>query len=472
MLSVEQTEYIISRVERENIHFSHLGWDLVDHICCDVEKEMERGIEFPEAIKRVEARIGNRGLKKIQEDTLYLIDKNYRIMKKLMKTTGVIGPALLGIGSLFKIFHWPGASIMLVLGFFVLCFMFFPASANVLYKESKNKYGIFLFVTGFLAVFTYSLGILFKVQHWPGAGMMILAGDIIGILVFLPALIIQRIRKSETKEKTPAYITGLVALMVYLTGVLFKMMHWPGATILLTIGSFVLYLVAIPLYCYYTFRKDNYIKGKYIFIVFAAIWFNITTALISIKVSGSIFNQYNIIYASASKNIEALQNDNLKYYNLFSDSIIKEGFSDIRTASQQLYSKIEEMKSNMILIANEGNIPEDRDNYFWHLQDPGTRKVSFMYMIGQQNNGKAYALKQSLLSYAELVANTFGYTNTVTSVSTSLKNEVSAPGWENKMFSTTLAFTIDYLTLLQQQVLIIESESYLNALKKQINLKK
>jgi len=48
--------------------------DLIDHVCCDVEYEMQQGLTFPEAYRRVKQKMGFRRLKEIQEETLYAVD--------------------------------------------------------------------------------------------------------------------------------------------------------------------------------------------------------------------------------------------------------------------------------------------------------------------------------------------------------------------------------------------------------------
>jgi hypothetical protein len=74
--------------------------ELIDHVCCDVEFEMQNGIPFAKAYEVVKNKIGIEGLERIQHETLYLIDKKYRIMKKTMKISGLIAPILLSLGSL------------------------------------------------------------------------------------------------------------------------------------------------------------------------------------------------------------------------------------------------------------------------------------------------------------------------------------------------------------------------------------
>src|SRR4030043_685395 len=107
-LSIALINLIIGDVKCQRITFSHLCDDLIDHICCDIEYEMENGLSFEKAYQKVKAKIGDRGLNKIQEETLYSVDTKYRRMKNTMKITGIAGTVLLSFGAMSKIMHWPG----------------------------------------------------------------------------------------------------------------------------------------------------------------------------------------------------------------------------------------------------------------------------------------------------------------------------------------------------------------------------
>jgi hypothetical protein len=115
-LSIQNIDRIARDIKRQEIIFSHLADDLIDHICCDVEYEMEKGLTFYEAYTRVKQKFGKRRLKEIQEEALYATDTKYRFMKNTMKFSGVAGTILFGCAAMFKIQHWPGAGIMLTLG--------------------------------------------------------------------------------------------------------------------------------------------------------------------------------------------------------------------------------------------------------------------------------------------------------------------------------------------------------------------
>ena len=61
-LSLNNIEAITADVEREKISFSHLKFDLIDHICCDVELLMQQGLAFKEAYQSIRKQFSEEGL--------------------------------------------------------------------------------------------------------------------------------------------------------------------------------------------------------------------------------------------------------------------------------------------------------------------------------------------------------------------------------------------------------------------------
>ncbi|HRW62659.1 MAG TPA: hypothetical protein P5132_04190, partial [Bacteroidales bacterium] len=87
-LTIDQFQIVERDVQNEGITFSHLEYDLLDHVCCDIEDRMSGGLSFDDAYNSVKSDIGIQGLRRVQEETLLLINKKYRMMKKSMKTLG------------------------------------------------------------------------------------------------------------------------------------------------------------------------------------------------------------------------------------------------------------------------------------------------------------------------------------------------------------------------------------------------
>jgi hypothetical protein len=90
-LSLSDIGQINRDVRREEISFSHLADELIDHICCDVEGKMRDGMSFGDAYRSVKEKLGHGRLREIQKETLYAVDTKYRNMKNTMKITGIAG---------------------------------------------------------------------------------------------------------------------------------------------------------------------------------------------------------------------------------------------------------------------------------------------------------------------------------------------------------------------------------------------
>lgn len=79
----------------------------------------------------------------------------------------------------------------------------------------------------------FIVGILFKFLHWPGANMILLTSALVTI-VMLTVLLTRKPGPWTLHVQRPAMLFGSISMA--LMGVLFKMMHWPGANIMLLLG--------------------------------------------------------------------------------------------------------------------------------------------------------------------------------------------------------------------------------------------
>jgi hypothetical protein len=331
-LSLQHIDQISHDICREEITFSHLLEDLIDHVCCDVENEMQDGLSFSEAYRKVKQKMGSRRLKEIQEETLYAVDTKYRFMKNTMKFSGVAGTILFGFAALFKIQHWPLAGALMTLGALVLAFIFLPSALSVLWKETHNRKRLFLVFSAFFAGILFIFGTLFKIQHWPMAGAILTLAALSGILFFIPALALSRLSDQENKAKRPAYILGAAGIVLFCAGMLFKMQHWPLATLFIVIGIIVLCFLAFPMYTWLTWKEENHISSKFIFLVIGFILIVVPGAMITLNLQRSYQEYY---YPNVDQ-------QNLLYDYLFrNNSSIIDRYKDSLNYNQmeQLHSK-------------------------------------------------------------------------------------------------------------------------------------
>jgi hypothetical protein len=291
-ISLQNIDQISRDVRNQEITFSHLPEDLIDHMCCDVENEMQNGLSFPEAYKRVRQKMGSRRLKEIQEETLYAVDSKYRKMKNTMKISGVAGTIMFGFAALFKIQHWPGAGILITLGALVLAFIFLPSALVVLWKETRNTKRLFLFIAAFLTGTCFIAGTLFRIQHWPGASFVMLLGVATGILFFIPALLIDRLNDQGKKAKLPVYIIGAAGLALFIGGFFFKYQHWPLATTFMVAGLFLLSIVSFPWFTWLTWKDNSNVSSRFIFMVIGVLLVILPGALINLSLQRSYLDQY------------------------------------------------------------------------------------------------------------------------------------------------------------------------------------
>lgn len=131
----KQLEFIQADVFNRGIHMHSLAEDIIDHICCAIEASEEG--EFDQIYKAVIDAFGEEGLYKIEEATIQLLTiKKEKIMKKTMYLIGFIATFLSSTGILFKILHWPGANIMLLVGIVLINIGFLPLYFYDKYKRS------------------------------------------------------------------------------------------------------------------------------------------------------------------------------------------------------------------------------------------------------------------------------------------------------------------------------------------------
>jgi uncharacterized protein with PQ loop repeat/translation initiation factor 2 beta subunit (eIF-2beta)/eIF-5 len=322
-LTLHHVDQISRDISRQEITFSHLLEDLIDHVCCDVENEMQNGMTFSEAYKRVIQKMGPRRLKEIQEETLYAVDTKYRYMKNIMKISGVAGTVMFGFAALFKIQHWPGAGFMMTLGALILALAFLPSALTVLWKETHSRKRLFMLISAFLTGACLIAGTLFKIQHWPGAGYILTLGTLSGILLFIPALLVNRMNEQENKAKRPVYILGAAGSVLFVAGMLFKIQHWPLATVFILTGIILLCFLAFPMYTWLTWKEESHISSMFIFLVIGFLLIVVPGAMITLNLQHSYQayyypnnDQQNALYDYLFRNNSSLisrYNDSLNY---------------------------------------------------------------------------------------------------------------------------------------------------------------
>lgn len=351
---------IVSKTVRsQGITFSHLPDDLIDHLCCDIEHQMQQGISFAEAFAIVRRKMGsNRRLSEIQEETLYAVDTKYRKMKTTMKVSGIVGTILFGFASLFKIMHWPMAGVLMTLGAITLAFLFMPSALGVLWKESRSQKRLFLFISAFLAAMFFILGILFKVQHWPGAGIIITLAGITAVFFLVPSFLSMTLANPDRKAARPVYIIGAIAIMFCMTGFFFKLMHWPLAGVMITLGMVVLFGVVLPWYVISAYKNESFVRAEFIYLIVGSLAILIPAALTVTNIQGNFDTGYFTNIASESAQFNNLAGTNSSLVAEQGDTAKSSRMHELHAITWKVISVINQAELGLIALAEvEAGMP-------------------------------------------------------------------------------------------------------------------
>ncbi|WP_162417758.1 hypothetical protein [Cyclobacterium roseum] len=201
MISEQQFEIISRAVRHSEIADKALQDDLIDHFCCVVEAEMQSGQSFENAFQAAYAQITPNGFGEIQQETLYLL--NYKKRLRLNQCTylsGYVFALSATLGTFFKIMSLPGGTSLLYAGMLGFAFVFLPL---LLVNKLKNR--LFLHLSGKLQWLLGSLSgmvliaaCLFKLLHLQGAGVLLALGFLLFGLGFLPFFFFRMFKASQS----------------------------------------------------------------------------------------------------------------------------------------------------------------------------------------------------------------------------------------------------------------------------------
>jgi len=448
---------IESDVESARITINNLSQELVDHICCEVESLMSTGKSFEEAYAIIKEQTGIKVLQKIQENTLYLIDKKYKAMKTTMKITGNVSLAFIAIGTALKIFHYPAASITLLLGFVMLCFVFFPAAIYMNYTYKKDQKNPMLNLSILIGGIAFMIGVLFKLMHWPGAALLLFVGWSIILGIFLPILLFVKLKEASTRGEKSIYILGVVSLIIFEVATMFKMFHWPGAALLMILGSVLLIGVFVPLFARMKFKNGSITIAQFIFLITTSMYAVVLTSLIAMNVSDVILDRFER---------DATNNDVIvNYYTNKNKTDVTDTLSKLNPAITESANKIQKLilDAKLALITTIEGVDEKTAKDYIMMPTMIRNKSNYDFvnhiMMNENNNGLARTLKEELEKFRKLTADSKLSKNFEQLLDTSdkeINGEVRT--WEEINFRNNMIIaTMAQLSQIERNVRLVES---------------
>ena len=121
-------------------------------------------------------------------------------MKQKIYILGLLTTLFISLGAIFKVNHWPAAAHLLILGIFLLVFVFVPVALRNLYKAEGNRHNLPLYWATWLTCLVIFIGMLFKILHWPNAGIFLLIALPFPYIIFLPVFFVQLLQYFQRRR--------------------------------------------------------------------------------------------------------------------------------------------------------------------------------------------------------------------------------------------------------------------------------
>jgi len=161
-----------------------------------------------------------------------------------------------------------------------------------------------IYILGVIAAIIISTGAILKVNHWPAAAILLVTGTMILVLLFFPAALINNYKAEGNSQNKLLYIVTFITCFVVFTAMLYKIMHWPHAGIALLIALPFPYIVFLPVFLTVTSKNKNFNIYNTVFVLLLLTLNSVFSALLSLNVSrDTIVDSFNI--SRNYNNIEA-----------------------------------------------------------------------------------------------------------------------------------------------------------------------
>ncbi len=179
------------------------------------------------------------------------------------------------------------------------------------------------------------------------AGIILSIGTLCGVLLFVPSLIINRFADKDKKPKRPVYLLGSIGFILYVAGIVGKIQHWPSAGTLM-IPSIMVLCISLIWYSWLTWKDENFLSSRFIFLIIGAVSLIIPGALINVSLQYSYEDGYYPNLEQQQAMNDYLENQNNSFMLTCRDSPSFPDLEQIYSMTTGLLSTISNIQVKMI----------------------------------------------------------------------------------------------------------------------------
>ena len=311
----------------------------------------------------------------------------------------------------------------------------------------------YIYITGIASTILMFLGCMFKVMHFPGAGILLTLSIFSLCILFLPFALHHAYHNSNPKRYGLIYIVTYIVFVTIFVGALFKVQHWPGASWFLIIGIPLPLVTFLPIYLIQTRKDKKYSIVNFMGIMFGMVFLTVYSALLALNVSSNIIMNFHS---------QLTYNQNL-ITNVYINSEV-DNQNQVQQKSEDVCNLIEQFK-NELLIASEN---KGKDLLKSNLNMLDNRDIPSAILFQSKNPGRLLELKNKLNSFKETVLSSENLNEELKEITeimfdtddqTNPNDSENSFSWEYYHFGgNNLIMALDKLTLIESNVKFVEYE--------------
>jgi len=295
-----------------------------------------------------------------------------------------------------------------------------------------------VYFLGIISLSIVLLATIFKSSHWPGAGILMTLGLGSITFIFLPLAYSQLLKSTDDKLLRWVYHTALISFGIDFIGMLFKVMHWPGASWFIIIGLPLPFVLFLPTYILYHNKRKLKTDMSFFSIILFMIYLGVFSSLLSLSVSKNIYEAYAVSVATISETNQYIRSK-----------------SHVNNETNQLIEQIDRLKKGLMLAVNAENnlaLKADGTIHYINVQAKGMQiPIDFFYDAGFDEFNQQFEVYKNKLSAINKDENTVRLINEIDSYRVASTDENSPI-----ITKLSLITALNVLTDWQNKILLIE----------------
>ncbi len=305
-----------------------------------------------------------------------------------------------------------------------------------------------IYLLGVITVLIVFTGLVFKINHLAGAGILLITGIAALLLLFLPLALFSHYKAEGNRQNPILHVVTWLTCFVVFTSMLFKIMHWPFAGILITVALPFPYVIFLPVFLITTSRNKNFNINSIVFVLLLLALSSVFSALLALNVSRDRINDS----FDLSRNYDKLG----KTLNQIAD----------RVPESSLVIKIDEVLKTVneyqdIILKQENMTVEQWKNDPENLIRPDSKGIAAQALVKNGDSPAGTKLLNSLKNLVKTIEATSGNNELAKAAPVILDLEVPSGNeseWGNRKFrDNNLSWVLIYLDGLETNLKMIKA---------------